>query len=294
MGPPRSPRGQHDLQAQDLICNDRVLSFPSPQLMGVLNITPDSFSDGGRLFDRGAVRLDAVRSQAQKMVAAGAAVLDIGGESSRPGAVSVSPIEEQRRVLPVLEALQDLDAVLSVDTYHAETVIAAIGTGAGMINDITGGSDPAVVSAVANSDVAYALMHMQGSPQTMQLDPTYANVVTEVAAYLAQRVSECTSAGIPSSRLIVDPGFGFGKSLEHNLALLRHLEDLRVGTGPILVGLSRKSMIGAITGQPVEKRLPGSLATVMLAAQNGANLIRVHDVEESADTLRIFAAYREL
>jgi dihydropteroate synthase len=289
---PKNPSSPAQAPTRDLTCNERVLSFSSPQLMGVLNITPDSFSDGGQLFNAAGVDLDAVRGQAHAMVAAGAAVLDIGGESSRPGAVAVSPAEEQRRVLPVLEALADLDVVLSVDTYHAATVRAAIDAGAGMINDITGGSDPAVVAAVADSGVAYALMHMQGSPQTMQQDPSYKNVVAEIAGYLALRVHECEQAGISVNRLIVDPGFGFGKSLQHNLDLLRQLPELRVGNSPILVGLSRKSMIGTITGQPVEKRLAGSLATVLLAAQNGANLIRVHDVEESADVLAVFEACR--
>ena len=289
---PKNPSSPAQAPTRDLTCNERVLSFSSPQLMGVLNITPDSFSDGGQLFNAAGVDLDAVRGQAHAMVAAGAAVLDIGGESSRPGAVAVSPAEEQRRVLPVLEALADLDVVLSVDTYHAATVRAAIDAGAGMINDITGGSDPAVVAAVADSGVAYALMHMQGSPQTMQQGPSYKNVVAEIAGYLALRVHECEQAGISVNRLIVDPGFGFGKSLQHNLDLLRQLRELRVGNSPILVGLSRKSMIGTITGQPVEKRLAGSLATVLLAAQNGANLIRVHEVEESADVLAVFEACR--
>lgn len=272
-------------------CGARVVSFSEPQLMGVLNITPDSFSDGGRLFDGEAVRLDAVRAQASGMVAAGAAILDIGGESSRPGADAVSSQEEQRRVLPVLEALSDLDVVLSVDTYHAETVRAAIRHGAGMINDITAGRDADVVTAVADSEVAYALMHMQGSPQTMQTAPTYTDVVAEVSGYLTERFELCQNAGIDADRLLVDPGFGFGKSLQHNLALLRNLPATRVGTCPLLVGLSRKSMIGLITGQPVDARMPGSLAALMLAVQNGADLVRVHDLQESADVLRILEAY---
>jgi dihydropteroate synthase len=274
-----------------LRCGAQVVSFSKPQLMGVLNITPDSFSDGGRLFDGEAVRLDAVRAQASGMVAAGAAILDIGGESSRPGADAVSSQEEQRRVLPVLEALSDLDVVLSVDTYHAETVRAAIRHGAGMINDITAGRDADVVTAVADSEVAYALMHMQGSPQTMQTAPTYTDVVAEVSGYLTERFELCQNAGIDADRLLVDPGFGFGKSLHHNLALLRNLSATRVGTCPLLVGLSRKSMIGLITGQPVDARMPGSLAALMLAVQNGADLVRVHDLEESADVLRILEAY---
>jgi dihydropteroate synthase len=274
-----------------LRCGAQVVSFSKPQLMGVLNITPDSFSDGGRLFDGEVVRLDAVRAQASGMVAAGAAILDIGGESSRPGADAVSSQEEQRRVLPVLEALSDLDVVLSVDTYHAETVRAAIRHGAGMINDITAGRDADVVTAVADSEVAYALMHMQGSPQTMQTAPTYTDVVAEVSGYLTERFELCQNAGIDADRLLVDPGFGFGKSLQHNLALLRNLPATRVGTCPLLVGLSRKSMIGLITGQPVDARMPGSLAALMLAVQNGADLVRVHDLQESADVLRILEAY---
>lgn len=259
--------------------------------MGVLNITPDSFSDGGKLFQGDTVVLDAVRGQALAMITRGAAVLDIGGESSRPGAQAVSPAEEQRRVLPVLEALSDLDVILSVDTYHQQTVHAAIDHGAGMINDITGGRDPAVVSAVAEANVAYALMHMQGSPQTMQQSPRYRDVVAEVSVYLQDRFAACLAAGIDANRLLVDPGFGFGKTLEHNLALLRALPSVRVQGCPVLVGLSRKTMVGKITGQPVGGRLSGSLAVLLLALQNGADLVRVHDVAESADVLKVWQAY---
>ena len=257
----------------------------------MLNITPDSFSDGGKLFQGDTVVLDAAREQALAMIAGGAAVLDIGGESSRPGAQAVSPAEEQRRVLPVLEALADLDVILSVDTYHPETVHASIDHGAGMINDITGGRDPAVVSAVAEANVAYALMHMQGSPQTMQQSPRYRDVVAEVSVYLQDRFYACLAAGIDANRLLVDPGFGFGKTLEHNLALLRALPSVRVQGCPVLVGLSRKTMVGKITGQPVGGRLSGSLAVLLLALQNGADLVRVHDVAESADVLKVWQAY---
>ena len=277
--------------AKTLHCGDRVISFENPQLMGILNITPDSFYDGGTLLQRDSVALDAVRGKALAMVESGAAILDVGGESSRPGAIAVSPSEEQRRVLPVLEALADLDVVLSVDTYHSETVRAAISHGAGMINDITGGRDPEVVAAVAEGEVAYALMHMQGSPQTMQQAPTYRNVVAEVSAYLHDRFAACRAAGIVSERLVVDPGFGFGKTLEHNLALLRCLSDLRVESCPILVGLSRKTMIGRMTGHSVDARLPGSLAAMLIALQNGADLVRVHDVAESMDVLRVWRTY---
>jgi dihydropteroate synthase len=267
------------------------MSFAQPQIMGVLNITPDSFSDGGELFQADTVVLDAVRKQALAMIESGAQVLDIGGESSRPGAQAVNPTEEQRRVLPVLEALSDLDVILSVDTYHPETAHAAIDYGAGMINDITGGRDPAVVAAVARSNVAYALMHMQGSPQTMQQAPIYKDVVVEVSAYLRDRFAACVAAGIEANRLLVDPGFGFGKTLEHNLALLRELPSARVEDCPILVGLSRKTMIGRMTGQPVAGRLSGSLAVLLLALQNGADLVRVHDVAESADVLKVWHAF---
>lgn len=268
-----------------------MLSFEKPRLMGILNITPDSFYDGGTLLQRESVALDAVRGKALAMVESGAAILDVGGESSRPGASAVSPSEEQRRVLPVLEALADLDVVLSVDTYHSETVRAAISHGAGMINDITGGRDPEVVAAVAEGEAAYALMHMQGSPQTMQQAPKYRNVVAEVSAYLHDRFAACRAAGIVSDRLVVDPGFGFGKTLEHNLALLRCLSDLRVESCPILVGLSRKTMIGRMTGHSVDARLPGSLAAMLIALQNGADLVRVHDVAESMDVLRVWRTY---
>ena len=278
-------------QGLDLTCGRRVVPLKHPQLMGVLNITPDSFSDGGRLFVEGTVNLDAVRDQAQCMVEAGAAIIDIGGESSRPGADVVSAAEEQRRVLPVIEALADLDVVLSVDTYHAATVSAAIQYGAGMINDITAGRDPNVIAAVADSNVAYALMHMQGTPQTMQQAPSYDEVIPEIARYLRERFLRCRAAGIEATRLLVDPGFGFGKSLNHNLALLRHLAEFRVDGCPILVGMSRKSMIGSITGQPVENRLAGSLGAMAIALENGANLVRVHDVEQSMDALRVWIAY---
>ena len=259
--------------------------------MGVLNITPDSFSDGGKFFQGDTVVLDAVRDQALAMIADGAVALDIGGESSRPGAQAVSPEEEQRRVLPVLEALSDLEVILSVDTYHPETVRAAIDHGVGMINDITGGRDPAVVSAVAGSNVAYALMHMQGSPQTMQRSPNYRDVVAEVSVYLQDQFAACLASGIDANRLLVDPGFGFGKTLEHNLALLRALPSVRVQGCPVLVGLSRKTMVGKITGQPVGGRLSGSLSVLLLALQNGADLVRVHDVAESADVLKVWQAY---
>lgn len=273
-----------------LRCADVELDLQRPQLMGVLNITPDSFSDGGELFHEGAVRLDLVREQATKMVAAGARVLDVGGESSRPGADFVTSAEEQRRVLPVVEAIADLDCIISVDTYHADTALSAIRAGARIINDITAGQDPLLLEHVAHAGVGYALMHMQGTPKTMQQAPTYQDVVGQVQQFLAQRVRTSCAAGIGSGCLLVDPGFGFGKSLEHNLQMLGNLESLRVDDLPMLVGISRKSMLGAITGQPVEHRLASSVVAAVIAAQSGADLIRVHDVAETADGLKVWSA----
>jgi len=254
----------------------------------VLNITPDSFSDGGNLFDDAQIPLDKILVNAQRMIDEGASVLDIGGESSRPGAQAVSVAEEIRRVLPVVEALKELDCIISVDTRNGETAKATINAGAHMINDISAGADSGVMTAVANSDVAYALMHMQGMPETMQNNPRYEQVVTEVAQFLRRKYQNCLSQGIAAERMLVDPGFGFGKSLQHNLQLLAHIEALRVDDCPILVGISRKSMLGQITGRDVQDRLAASVAAAVLAVQNGADLVRAHDVKETVDGLKVW------
>ena len=262
--------------------------------MGVLNITPDSFSDGGQLFQDGEARLDRVRTQALAMLEAGADVLDIGGESSRPGAEAVSEAQELARIAPVLEAISDLPCILSVDTYHPGTARHAVEHGASMINDITGGEDPDMLGVLAESDAAYALMHMQGRPRSMQAAPRYDDVVTEVGAFLAERLGRCLQSGIARNRLMIDPGFGFGKTLEHNLALLRSLNQIRVEDRPVLVGLSRKSMLKAITGREVEDRLAGSLALAVLATQGGADMLRVHNVAETQDALKVLGALATL
>ena len=271
-----------------LRCAEKQLDLQHPQVMGVLNITPDSFSDGGNLFDDAQIPLDKILVNAQRMIDEGASVLDIGGESSRPGAQAVSVAEEIRRVLPVVEALKELDCIISVDTRNGETAKAAINAGAHMINDISAGADLGVMTAVANSDVAYALMHMQGMPETMQNNPRYEQVVTEVAQFLRRKYQNCLSQGVAAERMLVDPGFGFGKSLQHNLQLLAHIEALRVDDCPILVGISRKSMLGQITGRDVQDRLAASVAAAVLAVQNGADLVRAHDVKETVDGLKVW------
>lgn len=273
-----------------LRCAEKQLDLQHPQVMGVLNITPDSFSDGGNLFDDAQLPVDKILVNAQRMIDEGAAVLDIGGESSRPGAQAITVAEEIRRVLPVVEALQELDCIISVDTRNGETAKATIDAGAHMINDISAGADAGVIAAVGNSNVAYALMHMQGLPETMQNNPRYDQVVFEVSQFLRHKYKNCLNQGIAAERLLVDPGFGFGKSLQHNLQLLAHIEALRVDNSPILVGLSRKSMLGQITGRDVQDRLAASIAAAVLAVQNGADLIRTHDVKETVDGLKVWSS----
>jgi|TARA_B110000971_G_C20035100_1_gene513737 dihydropteroate synthase len=273
-----------------LRCAEKQLDLQHPAVMGVLNITPDSFSDGGNLFDDGHIPIDKILVNAQRMIDEGAQVLDIGGESSRPGAQAVTVTEEIRRVLPVVEALQALDCIISVDTRNGETAKASIDAGAHMINDISAGLDADVMAAVANSDVAYALMHMQGLPETMQNNPRYDEVVMEVSQFLRLRYQSCLNQGIAAERMLVDPGFGFGKSLQHNLQLLAHIEALRIDGCPILVGISRKSMLGQITGRYVDDRLAASVAAAVLAVQNGANIVRAHDVKETVDGLKVWSS----
>lgn len=255
--------------------------------MGVLNATPDSFSDGGLH-----LRVDAARAAAEAMVAAGAAIIDIGGESTRPGAAVVPVEEELRRVLPVIEALRDLPALLSVDTSHPVVIRESIARGVAIINDVRALTRPGALQAVAGSPVAVCLMHMQGSPQTMQREPVYRDVVADVKAFLLQRVQDCRRAGIASTRIAIDPGFGFGKTLQNNLALLRALPEFAALGLPLLAGLSRKSMIGAITGRPVAERVAGSITLAALAAERGARIIRAHDVAQTVDALKLVTALR--
>jgi dihydropteroate synthase len=253
--------------------------------MGVVNVTPDSFYDGGRHADpRAAIE------HARRLVAEGADLLDIGGESSRPGADPVPADEELRRVLPVLDGLRDVGVPVSVDTTKPEVMGAALEHGAAMINDITAFASPGALEAVARSDAALCLMHMQGRPRTMQADPVYGDVVAEVRGFLAARAQACAAAGIARERIVLDPGFGFGKTVDHNLALLAHLGEIAALGFPVLAGWSRKSSLGRITGRPAEDRLAASLAAALLCAQRGARMVRVHDVAATRDALAVLAA----
>jgi dihydropteroate synthase len=268
-----------------LHCGNFQLNLFRPLVMGIINVTPDSFSDGGRHLD-----LEAALAHARQLIDEGADILDIGGESTRPGALPVSVQQEMDRVLPVLEGLRDASVPISVDTRKPEVMRAAIAAGAQMVNDISALSDVAAMDAIVSSDVAVCLMHKQGDPQTMQSQPHYQNVVAEVADYLRKRIAAAESAGIQRNRIVIDPGFGFGKTLEHNLTLLRELHELTELGVPVLAGLSRKSMLGALTGQEVSRRLPASIAAALIAVQRGAAIVRVHDVKETAEALKILNA----
>jgi dihydropteroate synthase len=258
----------------------------APLVMGILNVTPDSFSDGGRFQG-----LEFAVSRAEEMLAEGVDMIDVGGESTRPGSPAVPVQEELRRVMPALYALQGLGKALSVDTCKPEVMREAIIAGADMINDINGFRAPGALEAVANSDCGLCVMHMQGNPQDMQQAPGYADVVGEVIAFLRERVDTMVAAGIARDRICVDPGFGFGKTVEHNYALLRQLGRLQQELGlPVLAGLSRKSMIGAVTGKPVDQRLAGSLAGALAAVAHGARIVRVHDVAETVDAIKVWRA----
>jgi dihydropteroate synthase len=277
-----------------LHCGRYRLDLRAPCVMGVINVTPDSFSDGGELFGPRGLDLGAVRARAEQMCADGAALLDVGGESTRPGAATVAAADEMSRVLPVVEALVPLDVPISVDTSNPDLMRAAIAAGASMINDVRGLSRPGALAAVAATDVGLCVMHMQGEPGTMQQAPQYDDVVTAVHGYLRHRVDACLAAGIAPARLLVDPGFGFGKTPAHNLRLLAHLEAFADLGVPLLVGLSRKGTIGVVTGQTDARlRMAGSIAAAVLAAERGARVIRAHDVRETVDALRVLAAVRE-
>ena len=259
--------------------------------MGVLNITPDSFSDGGQLFRAGRVNFDAVLYRAEAMAGAGAALLDIGGESTRPGAEPVPEDEELDRVVPVVEALAGrVDAMLSVDSSTPAVMRAAAAAGAHLLNDVRALTRPGALEAAAASGLPVCLMHMQGTPDTMQAAPRYADVVAEVEAFLRERVAACRAAGIDGEAIVLDPGFGFGKTVAHNLSLLQGLPRLSALGHPLLVGLSRKSLIAKLLGRSVDERLPASLALAVLAAERGASIIRAHDVAETADALAMVAA----
>jgi len=276
-----------------LQCANHTLDLSTPKIMGILNITPDSFSDGGSYFQDGQASLDLVLNRAEKMLAEGADILDIGGESTRPGAAIVSEQEELDRVIPVVEALvEKFGALVSVDTSTASVIRESAKKGAGIINDIRALTREGAMVAAAETGLPICLMHMQGQPQTMQDAPHYKDVVAEIAEFLQQRINACHQAGIAKERILIDPGFGFGKTLAHNLALLARLPELATLDVPILVGLSRKSLLGQLLNRNVDERLPGSLALALAAAERGATIIRVHDVGATKDVLTVYNAIK--
>jgi dihydropteroate synthase len=280
---------------EPLQCGRFTLTFERPLVMGILKVTPDSFSDGGRYVDRG----EALR-QAEQMLMDGADIIDIGGESTRPGAPPVPLEEELERVLPLIETLRDANVPLSVDTYKPQVMRDALAAGADLINDIWGFRQEGAIDAVRDSRCGLCVMHMLGEPQTMQRgEPSYSGVVADVRAFLEARVSALMGTGIARDRISVDPGFGFGKSVEHNYALLAHLPETapRPSAGarpfPILAGMSRKSMLGAVIGRPAPERVAASVAAAVCAAERGAAIVRVHDVAQTVDAMKIWAAVRD-
>jgi dihydropteroate synthase len=265
-----------------------MLDLSSPVVMGVVNVTPDSFSDGGRF-----ININAAFEHAAHLVSEGAAIVDIGGESTRPGAAPVDAQTEIERVLPVIERLRPcIDAVISVDTSKPQVMRAAVAEGATLINDVRAFREAGALQAAAQSGAAMCLMHMQGEPRTMQHAPAYHDVVTEVRGFLTARVQACLAAGVSRERLCVDPGFGFGKSLSHNLSLLRALPRLTALGFPLLVGLSRKSLLQTLTGRATQQRLAGSVTLAALAVINGARIVRAHDVAATVDMLKVVGAYQ--
>jgi dihydropteroate synthase len=268
-----------------LRCGRHLLDLTRPRVMGVLNVTPDSFSDGGRFLD-----LDRALAHARAMLADGADIVDIGGESTRPGALPTSEADEIERVIPIVEALVSDDAVISVDTMKPAVMRAAIAAGASMINDVRALQASEALEIVAKHDTAVCLMHMQGEPRTMQSGPMYGDVVADVRRFLEERVVACKAAGIAEERIAVDPGFGFGKTVAHNLRLMRELSAIASLGWPIVAGLSRKSTLGALTGRSADDRLAASIAAALSAVAHGASIIRVHDVRETVDALKVWWA----
>ena len=301
MGPPAStdsglrvPLPQH-AGAPVLHCAGRLLDLSRPVVMGVINTTPDSFSDGGALYRGAQLDLAQAMKRAREMVVAGAAILDIGGESTRPGARQVSTAEEMDRVLPLVERISaELEVVISVDTSSPQLMVEAAEAGAGLLNDVRALSREGALESAAATGLPICLMHMQGEPGTMQAAPVYTDVVAEVGEYLESRVLACERHGIGRERLLLDPGFGFGKTVKHNMELLRGLPRLVERGLPVLVGLSRKSLIGKLLGRDMEQRLPASLALAIMAVERGAAVIRTHDVGATADAVAMWVALEDL
>jgi len=274
-----------------LHCGSKLLDLSQPAVMGIINVTPDSFSDGGQFYSGRKLELPDALRRASDMVNAGAALIDVGGESTRPGAQPVALQEELDRVVPLVEAMaNELDVVISVDTSSPDVIRESAAVGAGLINDVRALQRSGAMAAAVSTGLPICMMHMQGQPQNMQDNPSYDDVIADVGVFFERRVAEARAAGFSSGQIILDPGFGFGKAPEHNLALLKRMGRLLRFDCPLLVGLSRKSVIGHVLGRDVDQRLAGSLALALLAAQNGASIIRVHDVPETIDVLKILAA----
>lgn len=286
MNTPISPVNKNQHSKQVLDCGGRVLDLSRTAIMGILNVTPDSFSDGGIFLAR-----DAAVTHALAMVEEGADIIDVGGESTRPGAQAVSVQEELDRVIPVIEAIaRAVPVPISIDTSKPDVMRAAVAAGAGFINDVRALRATDALQTAAALEVPVCLMHMQGEPRSMQHHPVYVDVAGEVRDFLHARIEVCVAAGIPRQRIVIDPGFGFGKTVEHNLDLLRRLGELRAPGSPIMAGLSRKSMIGALFGLSVAQRLHASVALALIAVQNGATMLRVHDVRATREAIRMFEA----
>lgn len=271
--------------ASRLVCGKYALSLERPLVMGIVNVTPDSFSDGGKFQDSRAAIM-----HARQMVEDGADLLDIGGESTRPGARAASLSEELDRVLPIIEALASIGVPISIDTQKPEVMRAALSKGASMVNDVNALQAPGALEVVASSNAGVCLMHKQGSPETMQQQPDYQDVMGDVREFLADRANAVMTTGVKPERIVIDPGFGFGKTVAHNLTLLRNLYHFHELGFPVLAGLSRKSTLGAITGREVHERMAASIAAALIAVQKGAKILRVHDVRETVDALKVLDA----
>lgn len=272
-----------------LHCGTKSLDLAKPKIMGILNTTPDSFSDGGNSYRSGQLDLSLAVARAEQMMNDGASIIDVGGESTRPGAVAVGLDEELARVIPVVKAItSQLDVIVSVDSSSPEVISAAAAAGAGLINDVRALQKPGALEAAAATKLPVCIMHMQGQPDTMQDFPEYEDIVEEVNHFFRRRVDDCVKAGITLSNLILDPGFGFGKTLEHNVAMVRQLRDFQLDGLPVLAGMSRKSMLQGLLQRSVDQRLAGSLGLAMLAVQNGASILRVHDVAQTRDIVELY------